>query len=395
MKSGAPTVGGHGRHRRRHLAALVPSSVSSLTFLLVCACARWYDSRAMVAPQAAPASHRRAGLRYDGARGRHARAHAARPRGVAREDGGPRRAGRTAAGSQAGVTRRGFLVGGRPGGRACWSSAASRGGRRRGGTGSAPPATRLGVDIPGASGVTRRDYTLDSRYVGRTCRLQHRLAAGIGAGRPAPRLLRAARPRRRAADGLCGLRGGGGAEGRVAAVCRRRRRTAASRTGTAARPARTGSACCCRSWSRCAPAASSSAAAGEDAPSSAGPWAGTARCWRRRREPQLFDAVVAVSPAVWTSYDAMMLGPRDAFDDAADFAEHDVIAHADRLAGVDRAHRLRQAGPVLRLRDATLRPPCPSRRPAATAAAATTTTTGSRVAPAEARFIGRALRRSS
>ena len=50
-------------------------------------------------------------------------------------------------------------------------------------------------------------------------------------------------------------------------------------------------------------------------------------------EPKLFAAVVGVGPAVWTSYDAMMLGPRDAFDDAADFAEFDVIAHADRLAG--------------------------------------------------------------
>ena len=52
-------------------------------------------------------------------------------------------------------------------------------------------------------------------------------------------------------------------------------------------------------------------------------------------EPELFAAVVAVSPAVWTSYDAMMCGPRDAFDDAADFAEYDVIGHADRLAGVN------------------------------------------------------------
>ena len=52
-------------------------------------------------------------------------------------------------------------------------------------------------------------------------------------------------------------------------------------------------------------------------------------------EPDLFAAVVAVSPAVWTSYDAMMLGPQDAFDNAADFAEHDVIGHADRLAGVN------------------------------------------------------------
>lgn len=52
-------------------------------------------------------------------------------------------------------------------------------------------------------------------------------------------------------------------------------------------------------------------------------------------EPELFSAVVAVAPAVWTSYDAMMRGPRDAFDDAADFARHDVIAHADRLRAVD------------------------------------------------------------
>jgi len=52
-------------------------------------------------------------------------------------------------------------------------------------------------------------------------------------------------------------------------------------------------------------------------------------------EPKLFAAVVAVSPAVWTSYDAMMLGPRDAFDSAADFAKYDVTGHADRLAGVN------------------------------------------------------------
>ena len=47
--------------------------------------------------------------------------------------------------------------------------------------------------------------------------------------------------------------------------------------------------------------------------------------------PSLFAAVCGVGPAVWTSYEAMMLGPRDAFDGAADFAAHDVIAHADRL----------------------------------------------------------------
>jgi enterochelin esterase-like enzyme len=47
--------------------------------------------------------------------------------------------------------------------------------------------------------------------------------------------------------------------------------------------------------------------------------------------PREFAAVCAVAPAVWTSYQDMMAGPRDAFDDAADFAAHDVIAHADRL----------------------------------------------------------------
>jgi len=47
--------------------------------------------------------------------------------------------------------------------------------------------------------------------------------------------------------------------------------------------------------------------------------------------PRLFAAVCAVAPAVWTSYEEMMSGPRDAFDSAADFAEHDVIARAERL----------------------------------------------------------------
>ena len=48
---------------------------------------------------------------------------------------------------------------------------------------------------------------------------------------------------------------------------------------------------------------------------------------------RLFAAVVAESPAVWPSYAAMMAGPRDAFDSAADFAVHDVIGHAALLAG--------------------------------------------------------------
>ena len=49
--------------------------------------------------------------------------------------------------------------------------------------------------------------------------------------------------------------------------------------------------------------------------------------------PHLFSAVVATAPAVWPTYQDMMNGPGDAFDSAADFAAHDVIGHADRLAG--------------------------------------------------------------
>lgn len=50
--------------------------------------------------------------------------------------------------------------------------------------------------------------------------------------------------------------------------------------------------------------------------------------------PELFSAVVAVSPAVWRSYADMLRGPGDAFDSPADFARHDVIAHAARLSGL-------------------------------------------------------------
>jgi enterochelin esterase-like enzyme len=51
------------------------------------------------------------------------------------------------------------------------------------------------------------------------------------------------------------------------------------------------------------------------------------------RFPKSFSAVAAASPAIWTSYDAMMmLGPGDAFDSPAQFAEYDVIVHADALS---------------------------------------------------------------
>jgi enterochelin esterase-like enzyme len=49
--------------------------------------------------------------------------------------------------------------------------------------------------------------------------------------------------------------------------------------------------------------------------------------------PDLFASVVATSPAVWPTYQDMMNGPRDVFDSPADFAAHDVIGHAQRLAG--------------------------------------------------------------
>ncbi len=49
------------------------------------------------------------------------------------------------------------------------------------------------------------------------------------------------------------------------------------------------------------------------------------------RRPDIFCAVCAASPAIWTSYAAMMRGPRDAFDSAADFAANDVFAGIPRL----------------------------------------------------------------
>lgn len=48
--------------------------------------------------------------------------------------------------------------------------------------------------------------------------------------------------------------------------------------------------------------------------------------------PKVFSAVAAASPAVWPTYEAMMAGPGDAFDSAADFTAHDVFAGIDRLA---------------------------------------------------------------
>ncbi len=106
--------------------------------------------------------------------------------------------------------------------------------------------------------------------------------------------------------------------------------------------------------------------------------------------PHLFKAVVAVSPAVWTSYDAMMLGPRDAFDSAADFAAHDVIAHAGRLAALKLRIDCGKSDPfygyVTHLEAALTKPASGGFSPGGHDPGY-----WSRVAPAEAKFIGRAL----
>ena len=51
------------------------------------------------------------------------------------------------------------------------------------------------------------------------------------------------------------------------------------------------------------------------------------------RYPAVFDAVAAVSPAVWTSYGQARAANAGAYASAADFAADDVVTHADRLRG--------------------------------------------------------------
>jgi S-formylglutathione hydrolase FrmB len=50
------------------------------------------------------------------------------------------------------------------------------------------------------------------------------------------------------------------------------------------------------------------------------------------RRPELFRAVVAVSPALWRTQAEQASAAPDAFDDAADYARNDVYAGVDRLA---------------------------------------------------------------
>ena len=290
--------------------------------------------------------------------------------------------------SQAGVTRRGFLAGaglaaallvaGGIAGRAPWRDWLGAAG------------DRLGVDTPGASGATRRDFTLDSRYVGEPVGYSIAWPAGSEPGDPLP-----------VCFALPG-RGGGppmGFADYVAAAVRRgasppyavvgvgggvsywhRRKTGEDRLSMLLQEL---VPLCARRF-KLGGRARGRAVIG---------WSmgGYGALLAAETEPQLFAAVVAVSPAVWTSYDAMMLGPQDAFDDAADFAKHDVIAHAGQLAGVNlRVDCGRQDpfyGYVTHLDAALTEPPSGGYSEGGHGH-----DYWSRVAPAEAEFIGRALR---
>ena len=50
--------------------------------------------------------------------------------------------------------------------------------------------------------------------------------------------------------------------------------------------------------------------------------------------PNRFAGVAVASPAIFGTYGEMSAGPGDAFDSPADFASHDVIAGATRLAAM-------------------------------------------------------------
>ncbi len=297
-----------------------------------------------------------------------------------RDDGAARR-------PESGVTRRGFLVG------AGFAAAvmvvggiAWRVAPWRDWLGAA--GDKLGVDIPGASGSVR-DYTLHSRYVDEPVGYRIAWPPGAGPGDPLPVCFalpgRGGDPPMGFADyvaaavredgsppyAVVGVEGGDtywhprtSGEDRLSMLlhelipaCARRFKLG----GGGRKRAIIG-------WSMGAYGALVAA----------------------ETVPDLFAAVVAVSPAVWTSYDAMMLGPRDAFDDAADFAKYDVIAHADQLAGVDLRIDCGKQDPfygyVTHLTAALPKP-----------AAGGFSKGGhdhefaSKVAAAEARFIGRAL----
>ncbi len=305
-------------------------------------------------------------------------------------DGCPQ-SGRQPGGSrpaEAGVTRRGFLAGaGLLATVAVVGGAAWRVAPWRDWLGAA--GDTLGVDLPGVSGGVR-EYTLDSRFVEEPVRYSIAWPPGAEPGDPLP-----------VCFALPG-RGGGPPMGFADAVA------AAVRRGESPPYAVVGVHGGVSYWHR--------RATGEDRLSmlldelvplvarrlklggggrkrAVIGWSmgGYGALLAAETEPGLFAAVVGVGPAVWTSYDAMMLGPGDAFDDAADFARHDVIAHAGRLEGVDvRIDCGRQDpfyGYVTYLWAALPEPPAGGYRQGGH-----DREFFSSVAPAEAEFIGRALR---
>ena len=247
----------------------------------------------------------------------------------------------------------------------------------------------LGVKVPGASGVTVKDYTLESRVVNEPVRYSIAWPPGTEPGDPLP-----------VCFALPG-RGGGPPMGFADYVA------AAVRRGESSPYAVVGVDGGVSYWHRretgedrlsmllyelvplCAHRFS--LGGGRRGRAVIG-WSmgGYGALVAAETEPDLFGAVVAVSPAVWTSYDAMMRGPQDAFDDAADFARYDVIAHADRLAGVDVRVDCGKQDPfygyVTYLEAALPEPPS-----GGYSRGGHDHDYWSRVAPAEAEFIGRAL----
>jgi enterochelin esterase-like enzyme len=288
---------------------------------------------------------------------------------------------------EAGVTRRGFLAAaGLTAAALVIGGVALRQAPWREWLGAAED--RLGVDIPGADGVSH-EYTLHSRHVGEPVRYSIAWPPGSEPGDPLP-----------VCFALPG-RGGGppmGFAGYVAAAVLRGESRPYAVVGVDGgvsywHPRETGEdrlrmllrelvPLCARRFKL--------GGGGRKRAVIGWSMGGYGALLAAETEPRLFAAVVAVSPAVWTSYDAMMLGPRDAFDSAADFAKHDVIAHSDRLAGVNlRVDCGRQDpfyGYVTHLDAALPEPPS-----GGYSKGGHDQDYWSRVAPAEAEFIGRAL----
>ena len=290
--------------------------------------------------------------------------------------------------SEAGVTRRGFLVaGGFATAVLLVGGIAYRLAPWRDWLGAA--GDTIGVDIPGASGATIKEYTLESRYVDGPVGYSIAWPPGSEPGDPLP-----------VCFALPG-RGGGppmGFADHVAAAVRSGESPPYAVVGVDGgvsywHPRKTGEDRLGMLLHEVIPACARRFKLGGGGRKRAiigwsmGAYGALVAA---ETDPDLFAAVVAVSPAVWTSYDAMMLGPQDAFDDAADFAEYDVIGHADRLSGVNLRIDCGKQDPFygyITYLEAALPEP----------AAGGFSKGGhdheyaSKVAPAEAEFIGRAL----